>query len=348
MIALKCAILVAVCAIGISGACLAETVSIGVASRTGGIGAAPLVVGVSGHHFADFGIEAQLTEFADDAAVEQAVAEGRAEFGAARLDGAFFVYAAAHGLKVIAPEYSDETGYPATGLLVSKAAYDAGLRNPRSLAHRRIGMATADGVTRFELTQVAQRYGLAPDMIEMHWLGTEAKQLSALADGSVDAVVVPFATAYELRGEGKGAAVIRLSDYAQAQQGVVFARAETISSKHGEVETFMRAYSAAVADYDLTFQQRDDDGGVLPGAHFQDYLASMARQAGISQALLAYALPYCDHLSRLNVADLERQWRFWQHAGLLPDDIALGAVVDLSLNTQRIGNLPNEQVDGHF
>ena len=126
--ALRRAVLAAVCAIGVSGACLAETVSVGVASGAGGISAAPLVVGVSGHHFADFGLEVKLTGFADDAAVQQAVAEGRAEFGVARLDGAFFTYAATHGLKIIAPEYSDQTGYPATGLLISKAAYDAGLR----------------------------------------------------------------------------------------------------------------------------------------------------------------------------------------------------------------------------
>jgi NitT/TauT family transport system substrate-binding protein len=346
--ALKWAVLTAVCAIGVSGACSAETVSVGIANGAGGIGAAPLVVGVSGHHFADFGIEVALTGFADDSAVEQAVTEGRAEFGAARLDGAFFAYAAAHGLTIIAPEYSDETGYPATGLLISKAAYDAGLRDPRSLAHRRIGMTAPDAAARFELMQVARHYGIASDAIELVWLGTEAKQLSALADGSVDAVAVPFATAFELRGEGKGAAVIRLSDYAQAQQGVVFTRAETIRTKRAEVETFMRAYLAAVADYDLTFQQRDDDGGVLPGAHFQDYLTPMARQAGIPRALLAYALPYCDHLARLDVDDLGRQLRFWQHAGLVPTDVALSAVVDLSLNPQHIGSLWIGQAEGKF
>ncbi len=334
----RCVSLAVACAIGLSGTCLAATVPVGIASGTSGIGAAPLVVGVSGGHFADLGLEAQLTEFADDSAVEQAVTEGRVEFGAVRLDGAFLAYAAAHGLRIIAPEYSDETGYPATGLLVSRAAYDAGLRDPRSLAHRRIGMGAPDAAAHFELVQSAQRFGIAPDAIGMIWLGTEEKQLSALADGSVDAIVLPFATAFRLRGEGKSAAVIRLSDYAQAQQGVVFTRAETIRTKHAEVETFLRAYRAAVADYDLTFQQRDDDGGVLPGAHFQEYLAAMASQAGLSRALLAYALPYCDHLARLDVDDLERQWRFWQRAGLVPADAALSSVVDLSLSPQRISS----------
>jgi len=303
---------------------------------------------VSGHHFAGSGIEVVLTGFANDAAVEKAVADGRAEFGAARLDGAFFAYAAAHGLKIIAPEYSDEAGYPATVLLVSKAAHDAGLRGARSLANRRIGMTAPDTAARFEFMQVARRYGIAPDAIELVWLGTEAKQLSALADGSVDAVAVPFATALELRREGKGAAVIRLSDYAEAQEGVVFTRAETIRTKRAEVETFMHAYLAAVADYDLTFQQREDGGGVLPGAHFQDYLTAIAGQAGIPRALLAYALPYCDHLARLNVDDLGRQLLFWQYAGLVPADVTLSAVVDLSLNPQHIGSLWIGQAEGEF
>jgi NitT/TauT family transport system substrate-binding protein len=331
------AILTAVCALGVSGACWAETISVGVANRTGGIGAAPLVVGVSGHHFAGAGVDAELIDFPDDAAVEQAVAEGRADFGAARLDGAFFAYAAAHGLKIIAPEYSDETGYPATALLVSGAAHDAGFRDARSIAHRRIGMTTPDGAAHYELVQVIQRYGIAPDAVELVWLGTEMEQLRALADGSVDAVAVPFTTAFERYRADRGAALIRLSDYAQAQQGVIFTRAETIRTKRSETDAFLRAYQAAVADYDLTFQQRDDDGGVLPGAHFRAYLTAMARQAGIAPALLAYGLPYCDHLARLEVDDLDRQLRFWQRAGLVPAEVTLSTIVDLSLNAQHIG-----------
>jgi len=105
----------------------------------------------------------------------------------------------------------------------------------------------------------------------------------------------------------------------------------------------VRAYVAGVADYDLTFQQRDDGGGILPGAHFGDYLSAMARQASISPALLAYALPYCDHLARLDVDDLGRQLHFWQNAGLVPANVTVDSIVDLSLNPQHIGGLRPER-----
>ena len=331
------ALLTAICILAGPKARSAEQISIAIAKGAGAIGSAPLVVAVSGHHFAGAGINAALIEFADDAAVRQAVAEGRAEFGAARLDGAFLAYAAAHGLKIIAPEYSDKTGFPAMGLLVSKAAYEAGLRGPQSLAHRRIGMTSPDSAARFELIEAAQRYGIAPDAIELVWLGSEAKLLSAFESGTIDAVVVPFATAFELRRESKAAAVIRLSDYIEAQQGVVFGLADTIRTKRDEVETFMRAYRAAVTDYDLTFQQRDDGGSVLPGAHFSEYLNAMAKQAGIVPELLAFALPYCDHLARLDVDDLRRQLRFWQNEGLVPTGITVDSIMDLSFNPEHIG-----------
>ena len=333
-------ILAALGVVGLAGAASAETTVVAVSNGPGAVGAAPLVVGVSGRHFSEAGTDVALTGFAGDAAVEEAVTDGRAAFGAVRLDGTTFAYAADHGLTIIAPEWSDQTGYPATALLVSKAARDAGLRGPGALAHRRIGMTTPDGAARFELAQVLRRYGIAPDAVELVWLGTEAKQLGALSEGSVDAVSVPFATALERRGADRSLAVIRLSDAAQAQGGVIVTRAETIRTRRAEVEAFMRAYRAAVADYDLTFQQRDDDGGVLPGAHFSAYLAAMARQAGLAPTLLAYALPYCDHLARLDVDDLDRQLRFWQQAGVVPADVTLGAIVDLSFNPEHIGRAP--------
>jgi len=336
-------LLIAICIFGVSDARSAETMSIAIAKGTSAIGSAPLVVAISGHHFAKRGVNAALIEYPDDVAVKEAVAEGRAEFGAAQLDGGFLASAAAHRLKIIAPEYSDKTGFPAMGLLVSDAAYKAGLRGPQSLAHRRIGMTSPDSAARFELIKAAQRYGIAPDAIEQVWLASEAKQLSAFENGAVDAVVVPFATALELRRESKAAAVIRLSDYLEAQQGVVFALADTIRAKRDEVETFMRAYRAAVTDYDLTFQQRDDEGSVLPGAHFSEYLSAMAKQAAIEPALLAYALPYCDHLARLDVDDLERQLQFWQNEGLVPTGITVDSIIDLSFNPEHIGGWQPER-----
>ena len=71
--------------------------------------------------------------------------------------------------------------------------------------------------------------------------------------------------------------------------------------------------------------------------------------AGVFESILVVrgaVVRLAGHLARLDVDDLERQWRFWQHAGLVPADTALSSVVDLSLNPQRIGNSAAEQAGG--
>ena len=291
---------------------------------------ASLYIGVSNGYFAEEGLEAKF-EFVDaDTQVEEAVAGGRLDFGVASLTGSFFNYAAKHRLKIIASQVSDQTGYPATALLISKKAYEAGFRSIRDFPHKRIGMTTPDSGLRYSLVRIAARYRLAPDMIEPVWFQTSAEEIAALSRGEVDAAALPFAVALQLYLTGKDAFIIRLSDFAERQQGVVFTRAQTIQSDRPKVESFIRAYQRAVAEYDLTFQQRDDEGTVLPGPHFRDYLALIARQAQLSPEVLQYALPYCDHLARLDVTDFENQVKFWQLEGMTDKGIAGSDLLDLS------------------
>jgi NitT/TauT family transport system substrate-binding protein len=295
-----------------------------------GAASAALYIGVANGYFAEESLEAKFEFFDADTRVEKAVAGGKLDLGVASLTGSFFNYAAKHRLKIIASQVSDQTGYPATALLISKKAYEAGFRAIRDLPHKRIGMTTPDTGLRYSLARIAARYRLASDMIEPVWLQTSAKEIAALSRGEVDAAALPFAVALQLYLTGKGAFIIRLSDFAERQQGVVFMRAQTIEADRPKVESFIRAYQRAVAEYDLTFQQRDDEGTVLPGPHFWDYLTLIARQAELSPELLQYSLPYCDHLARLDVTDIENQVEFWQSAGVADKGITGSNLLDLS------------------
>ncbi len=129
---------------------------------------------------------------------------------------------------------------------------------------------------------------------------------------------------------------MRLSDFAEWQKGVVFTRAEVIAANRAMVEKFVRAYQRGVAEYDLTFQQRDDDGQILAGPRFADDLALIAGQAELPQVLVQNALPYCDRLARLDVGDIENQVKFWQDKGLIDKTIAADDLLDLSFIQDHI------------
>jgi NitT/TauT family transport system substrate-binding protein len=323
-------LLVALCTLGISmggGAVDRQPVPIGSVHSAA---SASLYISLANGYFTDEGLDAQLRFFDADAQVQKAVAEGKLDFGVVSLTASFFDYAAKHRLKIIASQVSDQTGYPATALLISKKAYEAGFRSVRDFPNRRIGMTTPDSGVRYSLARITARYRLASDAIKLVWLRTSAKEIAALSRDEVDAAALPFATALQLYSSGKGAFIIRLSDLTEWQQGVVITRAQTIEAKRSSVEKFIRAYQRGVAEYDLTFQQRDDEGTALPGPHFRDYLMLIARQARLPPELLQYALPYCDHLARLDVTDIDNQLTFWQGQGMADKGIAAADLLDLS------------------
>lgn len=298
---------------------------------------ASLYIGVGNGYFTDEGLDAQLKFFNADAFVQKAVAEGKLDFGVVSLTASFFDYAAKHRLKIIASQVSDQAGYPATALLISKKAYEAGFRSVRDFPRRRIGMTTPDSGERYSLARIAAKYKLASDAIKLVWLRTPAREMAALSRGEVDAAVLPFATAWKFHSSGIGGFLIRLSDLKERQQGVLFTRAQTIKANRSTVDKFMRAYQRSVAEYDLTFQQRDDEGTALPGPHFRDDLTLIARQASLPPELLQYALPYCDHLARLDVTDIDNELKFWQGEGMADKGIASADILDLSFIGSHIG-----------
>jgi NitT/TauT family transport system substrate-binding protein len=308
---------------------------------TDGAESGPLYIAAFDGYFRDEGLDARLEFFDTETALAAAAAAGRIDIGAAGLNAAFFNAAAKHGLKFVASQVSDQSGYPADALLISKQARDAGLRGVKDLPHKRIALATAGSGEHYSMVRIAARYGLDPRDLDLIWLKTPARELAALSRGEVDAAMLPFITALKLRDAGKGAAILRISDLAQRQQGVIFARAQTIAANRPLVEKFVRAYRRGVVEYDMTFQQRGDEGDVLPGAHFDDYLALIARQAKQPPELLKYALPYCDRLARLDLTDIERQLAFWQSQGMVDKRVAAADLLDLSFIGEHI-RLPPE------
>src|SRR5262249_40195064 len=190
------------------------------------------------------------------------------------------------------------------------------------LPNKRIGMTTPGAGVRYSLQRVAIRYRIDPVAVEKVWLKTHAAEVAALSRGEIDAAMLPFAMASTLRETRKGAAIIRLSDLNQWQEGVVFARKETIDARRGAIAAFIRGYQLGAAEYDLTFQQRGDEGDVLPGPHYVDYLALIGRRAKVTPTVLEKTLRYCDRLARLDVTDIGRQLAFWQDLGLVDKRIA--------------------------
>jgi ABC-type nitrate/sulfonate/bicarbonate transport system substrate-binding protein len=149
-----------------------------------------------------------------------------------------------------------------------------------------------------------------------------------LSRGDIDAALLPYATA--LQAAGKGESLLRLSDFAQWQQGVVFTTAANIAKRRSLVERFIRGYQRGTAAYQLNFLQYDDAGHFIPGPDYGRYLHLVARRVQMSPEMLALTKTNCDRRANLDVEDIETQVRFWQDRGQLDKRIATADLLDLS------------------
>lgn len=290
--------------------------------------AAPLMIAIDAGYFKTAGLNPQLTFFDSDASVSVAVASGKVDIGMAALSAAFYRYASAHRFKIVASRSSDQTGFPMYAILISKEAHAAGFSGVRGLANSRIGVADADSGEYYGLYSIASRFNLDSGSIKTIALKSPAGELLALSRGDIEAAILPFPAA--LHAARNGRSLLRLSDFAEWQQGVVFTSAQTIATDRALMERFMRAYQRGTAEYALNFLSYDDGGDFIPGAHYDRYVDLIARQVFISSDTLARTKTYCDRRANLDVADIEKQVQFWQNRGRIDKSIVASDLLDLS------------------
>jgi len=298
-------------------------------------GTAPLLVAIDAGFFRPEGLNPQLAFFDNDESVSAAVASGKVDIGMAALSAAFYRYTAAHRLKIIASRSSDQTGFPMYAFLISKEARAAGFSGVRGLPNARIGVADSDSGEYYGLYSIASRFKLDSGSIRTIVVKSPEAELSALSGRQIEAAILPYATA--LHAARQGRSLLRLSDFAQWQQGVVFASAQKIATDRTLVERFMRAYQRGTAEYALNFQNYDDGGDFIPGAHYRQYLDSIARQVKMSSETLARTKTYCDRRGNLDAADIEKQVQFWQNRGRLDKSMVAADFLDLSFIGEERG-----------
>jgi NitT/TauT family transport system substrate-binding protein len=157
-----------------------------------------------------------------------------------------------------------------------------------------------------------------------------------LSRNEIDAALVPFPMA--LQSAGRAGSLLRLSDFAQWQQGVVFTTATNIANRRSLLERFMRAYQRGTAAYQLNFLNYDDGGDFIPGPLYASYLQRIGRDVHVASDVLARTKTFCDRRGSVDAVDVHKQVRFWQDRGRLDKGIAAADLLDLSFIGQE-GNI---------
>jgi NitT/TauT family transport system substrate-binding protein len=293
------------------------------------IAAASLYIATTKGYFGDEGVPAKLVFFESGAEMRKAADKGTIDFGVSRLNAAFFDWASKDHLKVIASEVSDEALYASDGLLMTKKSYREGLRDPKNFIGHRIGVLAGfqgDGA-HYSLSRIAAKYKLDMSKLNLISFDTAEKGISSVSDGSIDIMILPYVTARQATLKSDDTVVARFGDYLERQAGVVFTRADLIADHRDVVDKFLRAYRHGVAEYNVSFQLHDD-AEILAGPNYKEYLDVIAQNSGLPEIAVQNALPYCDHLARVDLTDFGRQLRFWQQEGRADKAITAAQLLD--------------------
>jgi ABC-type nitrate/sulfonate/bicarbonate transport system substrate-binding protein len=191
--------------------------------------------------FAKYGIDPDITSFAGDAKLQQALAADSLDFALGSGPSMAFTAKGAPNIAIAA-----FAGAPRNiGILVGA---DSPVKTAKDLKGKTIAVTTAGSLTEWLAKQMAIQEGLGTDGIKIAALGTFETSFAALETHQVDAMVAAVESGYRLEEEKKGRIVTGMEKYApHFITHVVFARKALVKDKPDEVRRFLQGFFATIA-----------------------------------------------------------------------------------------------------
>ena len=212
---------------------------------------APTIIADGKGYFAKEGLEAKLVRFEAAEPMAVAIASGDVDFGVTAITGGLISLADKGVLKVIGGALEEAPGVEGEKILVSQAAYKAGVTTPARLKGRSFGITTAGSSFQYMAHKIAEKEGFPDSDIHLRPLEKIPVLIAALASGEIDAWSIVPNIADRLVKSGKVVEIGKISDFIPHYQvTVVFTSSANAKKRRALVKRFLAAYSKGVADYD--------------------------------------------------------------------------------------------------
>ncbi|UWR59958.1 ABC transporter substrate-binding protein [Phaeobacter inhibens] len=280
-------------------------------------------------YFTDAGLDVELRFFQAAAPMSVAIASGDVDYAVTAMSGGLISLADKGAIKVIGGALSEEPGIDGQKILVSDAAYQAGITSPAALDGKSFGMTTAGSSFHYMGSRMAQKEGVSLSFKPLQKVGAI---IGALKSGQIDAWSIVPHIAKPLAGSGAVHIIGDVADYLPDYQvTTVFTSASNASGEQQLTGDFLSAYSRGVADYNATMIDRaSGDAGVdqmVDLIHKYVYADRPREKAAKS---IINGTMRLNEGAALNTASLADQLAWFQSEGLVGSDITLDTVVDPS------------------
>ena len=310
-------------------AAAADEVNVGILSLTSH---SPSIIAAAKGYFDEQDIAVTFVPFQAAQPMAVAIASGDVDFGVTAISGSLISLAERGVVKVIGGALQETEGVEGQKILVSKAAYDAGVTTPADLEGKRYGITTAGSSFHYMAHKIADGEGFPRDSLELVPLNAVPTVIASLKSGQIDAwSIVPNIAGALTRG-GEVVEIGEVADYIDDYQvTVVFTATQLVNDQPELARRFLRGFAKGVDDYNAALVDKtmseEDTAAIVAMIH--EYVYTDRPIDAADPAIRAGAMRINEN-SRLNLTSVADQLDWFKSEGLVPETATVEILVDPS------------------
>ncbi len=295
-----------------------------------------LFLGVEQGHFKAEGLDVEMTAYATDQEVVEALAAGATDLGLAGFTATAFNLAGAGTIKAVAAQVREKTDYEGNDVIVSNFAFERGVRKFENLTGVSFATYRLGTNSHYQIGQIARAKQVDFRSLTLKPQNSLADVARAIASGVADAAILPGTEARALLSANQARLLGWYSEVDQTQLGALFVSSKAIDTKRQTLEKFVRAYRRAATDYAAIYLHNDRFGKRVTNARTREMSAKIARYVYPGRPLdtagttVEAGIYNMEPQARLDLADIARQVAWYQSQALVDKDVEARLIVDSS------------------
>ncbi len=280
-------------------------------------------------YFKEEGLDVTFKFFQAAQPMAVAVASKDVDYAVTAISGGLISLAEKGAAKVIGGALMEEQGIDGQKILVSDAAYKAGITSAAQLDGKSWGITQAGSSFHYMGAKVAAKEGIE---LKFKPLQKTGAVIGAIKSGQIDSWSIVPHIAKPLSGAGAVHIIGDVADYvADYQVTVVFTSAENASDEREKSEAFLRAFSKGAADFNaaLVDKTAGDDAAEAMVKLVHKYVYTDRPYEKAAPSIRNGAMRISQDAA-LNIDSVKDQLDWFIAEKLVKDTITLDTLVDSS------------------
>ena len=280
-------------------------------------------------YFSDAGLDVELVFFQAAQPMAVAIASGDIDYAVTAVTGGLINLADKGAITVIGGVLKEEAGIDGQQIIVSDAAYQAGVRAPAQLAGKSYAMTQSGSSFHYMGSSVATSESIEMSFKPLQKVGAI---IGALKSGQVDAwSIVPHIAKPLARGGAVhiiGAVQDYLPDY---QITTAFTSTRNATDARGQTKDFLTAFSQGINDYNSAMIDKSGgDAGIDEMVNLiHKYVYTDRPIDKVAPSIINGTMRLSPN-AVLNMSSIQHQLSWFQSEGLVNADITVETLVDRS------------------